>query len=112
LKLPCLYLSWEGKCGSKAAGWLNGQHPTSIGQSQDAEFCFHYGTNTCTKSAIGKVTNCGNFFVYNLPDTPDCSLRYCTDSTTSPGKTKIIIFLILIISYSMNQLGIFCNILD
>jgi hypothetical protein len=88
MKIQFKYLSWEGKCGSRATGWLNGQHPTAIGQSQDVEFCFHFGTNTCTNTAQGKVTNCGNFFVYNLPDTPDCSLRYCADSTTSPGKSK------------------------
>ena len=59
-------------CGG-ASGWLNGTHPTEILESVEAKFCF----NKCTSSNKGKITNCGEYFVYYLEDTPSCARRYC-----------------------------------
>ena len=65
-------------CGTHATGWLVGTHPTSTGESVDVDFCFARDEdNDCRHSNKGKITNCGEYFVYYLENTPDCSYRYC-----------------------------------
>ena len=64
-------------CGTYGTGWLSGVHPTSPGARSNVKFCFDYGSNDCGYSNQGKVTNCGNYFVYYLENTPRCNLRYC-----------------------------------
>ena len=64
-------------CGTYATGWLSGVHPTSPGASTHAKFCFHAGSNDCSYSTQGKVTNCGKYFVYYLENTTTCQNRYC-----------------------------------
>ena len=64
-------------CGTYYTGWLSGVHPTTPGASSNVKFCFHYSSNDCWKSTQGKVTNCGNYFVYYLENTPLCHMRYC-----------------------------------
>ena len=60
-------------CGG-ASGWLSGTHPTELLESVEAKFCF----NECSfLSNKGKITNCGEYFVYYLEDTPSCNRRYC-----------------------------------
>ena len=66
-------------CGTSATGWLNGSHP----QFTDATFkelvCFDYGpTSICDRNVNVEITNCGDFFVYLLPEVPSCYLRYCS----------------------------------
>jgi hypothetical protein len=66
----------------------------------NAKFCFDLYGNTCHWQSEGKITNCGNFFVYYLRDTPSCSLRYCgTDliSTISTIDTGTTIYMIIFI---------------
>ena len=63
-------------CGTGTTGWLSGVHPTTPGASSDVKYCFPWGVNDCS-SSIGKVTNCGNFFVYYLENAPYCDARYC-----------------------------------
>jgi hypothetical protein len=38
---------------------------------------FHWSGNQCNWNANVQVVNCGEFYLYNLPNTPVCSLRYC-----------------------------------
>ena len=71
----------KNKCGTQATGWLDGSHPKLTGQTKDAKFCFTWNGNNCNWSALGKVTNCGKFFVYKLPEAPVSGyLRYCAES--------------------------------
>ena len=65
------------RCGTYYTGWLSGVHPTTSGASSDVKYCFTYGSNDCEWFNQGKVTNCGNYFVYYLQNTPQCHLRYC-----------------------------------
>ena len=55
-------------------------HPDTVGDSQDVQFCFDLRTNICRWSTMGKVTHCGDFYVYYLPDTTHCRLRYCAEN--------------------------------
>jgi len=73
-------------CGTLAPGWLNGKHPAVEDGEVDRTVCFQYtndllGTrNECHWEVDVSVINCGDFFVYNLPGTPDphsITLRYC-----------------------------------
>ena len=71
-------------CGTYTTGWLKGSHPSVAGQTRVVKFCFDYRGRTftdCHWSTQGKVTHCGEYFVYYLENTSKCPLRYCaTDS--------------------------------
>ena len=69
------------QCGTGAPGWLRGSHTAVAGQTKEVKFCFDdkgVGSRTdCEWSTQGKVTHCGDYFVYYLENTPGCTLRYC-----------------------------------
>ena len=70
-------------CGTHAAGWLNGSHPT-VGQGiVQRRVCFSWTSGCCQWSTSIRVKNCGAFFVYEFSGTPGCSFRYCGDSLGS-----------------------------
>ena len=64
-------------CGTHAPGWLSKSHPLVTEGVVDATVCFHWGSTCCFWSSQVKVRNCGGFYVYQLKQTPACSLRYC-----------------------------------
>ena len=69
-----------GQCGTNAPGWLNGAHPDGLGQTVSREVCFNsISGDKCGLKTTIKVTNCGGFYVYELPRTPGCLLRYCAE---------------------------------
>jgi hypothetical protein len=53
-------------------------HPTETDESKDVDFCFHWNNNICSPKKRGKVTNCGEFFVYFLKHVPQ-HYRYCAE---------------------------------
>ena len=61
-------------------GYLTGDHPTESGQTIDGYVCFmadHVSSGGyCFRNAQIKITNCGPYFVYELPDISGCSYRY------------------------------------
>ncbi|XP_062500120.1 cuticle collagen dpy-13-like [Corticium candelabrum] len=68
-------------CGAVAPGWLNGSHPTVIGQTSKESVCFHYKDKCCFRQVTVDITNCGQFYVYNLPNEPyGGSLVYCSNA--------------------------------
>ena len=68
----------ENHCQTQMPGWMRGEHPSIKGQRNElAIFCFHHLKSTCWRQRFGKVTNCGSFFVYYLPNAPVCHARYC-----------------------------------
>ena len=54
-------------------------HPVEVGDSKDVTFCFDSRKKVCKWSTKGKVTHCGDFYVYYLKDTTHCRLRYCAE---------------------------------
>jgi len=66
-------------CGTSSSGWLNGEHPETLGQTVERKVCFSSAIDDdlCYKEATIQVRNCGSFFLYYLPNTPGCYLRYC-----------------------------------
>ena len=65
------------QCGTHAPGWLDGSHPSVADGAVQRKVCFHWSSNDCRWSTNIRVRNCGAFFVYELPPTRYCNLRYC-----------------------------------
>ena len=66
------------QCGTYAPGWMRGVHPSTPGEQAVATICFDTGSvGNCHKPVNIAVIHCGDFYLYNLPVTPDCFLRYC-----------------------------------
>lgn len=64
-------------CGTQAPGWLNGTHPATNEGVVSREICFHWFDDTCRYKTTTFVVNCGNFYLYSLPEAPACWLTYC-----------------------------------
>lgn len=64
-------------CGTDAPGWLNGSHPQPADGIVARTVCFHWSGNTCYWSTSVDVVNCQTYYLYSLPVTPACDLRYC-----------------------------------
>ena len=64
-------------CHTHTTGWLNGEHPTVVGETVDREVCFHLYGDTCWRHTEIQIKHCGDFFLYYLWNTPGCNLRYC-----------------------------------
>ena len=65
-------------CGTHVSGWLRGEHPQDIYAEKNMTVCFDYGSyGNCGWEADITVTNCDGYYVYLLPDTPYCYVRYC-----------------------------------
>ena len=65
-------------CGTWAPGYLNGTHPSTVGELKDVNVCFFSYNSSCFYNNMIQVTNCGSFFLYNLVTPPACELRYCS----------------------------------
>lgn len=78
-KMPTSCVS-ENHCGTNAAGWLNGAHPTVAEGQVSKQVCFTWLSNCCHFAINIQVRNCGFYFVYfisgTLPSNP-CYLGYC-----------------------------------
>ena len=70
-------------CGTHAPGWMNGKHPSKNEGAVSRKVCFHWSNNVCLWNTQITVRNCGSFYVYKLPRTPHCSLRYCGTNAQS-----------------------------
>ena len=72
------------KCGSGYPGWLQGSHPQGFNETKDVTACFPGSNTECYNSMDIKITNCGDFYVYYLPEVSYCEDRYCgADNTTT-----------------------------
>ena len=67
----------QRRCNTHAPGWLLGGHPTANQGIVARRVCFHWRNHCCLWSTSIRVRNCGRFYVYELPPTPGCRLRYC-----------------------------------
>ena len=69
-----------GRCGTHHTGWFNGRLPKVEDGIMLGAVCFNDGHNCCKSRLSISVRNCGNFYVYLLPDsTKGCYKAYCGD---------------------------------
>ena len=67
-------------CGTDAPGWMKGEYPGVDDGIVDLSVCFAWIGNACEWSADIQLRNCGDFYVFRLPDPPETCLRYCGDA--------------------------------
>ena len=72
----------RGHCATYSTGWTNSSLPVRAGDIADITLCFDLSKNNgveydCENMSMGKVSNCGDYFVYYLPNVPNCVSRYC-----------------------------------
>ncbi|EDO41045.1 predicted protein [Nematostella vectensis] len=72
------------RCGTHAPGWMVGSHPSLRYSLVTRKVCYHWSGSCCRWSNYIKVRNCGGFYVYQLPKTPNCWLRYCGNRGSLP----------------------------
>ena len=72
-------------CNTQETGWLNGNHPAP-GNTIDGTVCF-YSTNgdSCGNETQIQIKHCDEYFLYYLPEPPNCHLRYCASNSTLIG---------------------------
>ena len=64
-------------CGTDAPGWMQGTYPAEDAGIVARTVCFSWFGDPCSWSVEISVRNCGQYFVFKLPNVPECSLRYC-----------------------------------
>ena len=66
-------------CGTDAPGCLDtDEHPKlAEGQSQEQKVCFYWRHGQCHWYSTVTIQRCDGFYIYMLPNTPDCWLKYC-----------------------------------
>ncbi|XP_031240454.1 pancreatic secretory granule membrane major glycoprotein GP2 isoform X2 [Mastomys coucha] len=81
------------RCHTSAPMWLSGSHPLPGEGIVSHTACANWNENCCFWSSEVQVKACsgetGEYHVYKLQGTPECSLRYCTDPSTAPKKCEI-----------------------
>jgi len=80
-------------CGTHAAGWLNGSHPTMAQGIVHRRVCFSWRAGCCQWSTVIRVQDCGAFFVYEFSGTPGCHFRYCGDGLGMMSTSLLLLFL-------------------
>ena len=73
-------------CNAYSTGWLNGQHPTTAGETVDGKVCFT-GWNNCVWERQIQIKHCTSYYLYYLVDTTGFN-RYCSTSTTLIGNVE------------------------
>ena len=66
----------ENRCGTNAAGWMNGTHPTVFEGKVIRKVCYSF-SGCCRYSNNIEVMNCGLYYIYKLPSSPCSPCRYC-----------------------------------
>ena len=64
-------------CGTAASAWLNGAHPTTLGENVIRTVCQSWGDNSCYASTDVEIKKCSEFYLYKLKDVPLCNGKYC-----------------------------------
>ena len=68
--------AWD--CGTDAPGWIDGVHPSEWGSTATVNVCYHWSGSDCNWSNDIRVTNCGQYYAYELATPPVSCLAYCT----------------------------------
>ena len=69
----------DSHCNTWATGWLNGTHPTVLDEIVTKTVCFDWNGFPCYWQNEIQIRKCGDYFLYYLPETPDCTARYCSE---------------------------------
>ena len=64
-------------CGTDAPGWMKDYLPEVEDGQVASEVCFAWIGNGCMWKQAITVRNCGDYYVFRLPDPPETCLRYC-----------------------------------
>jgi len=56
---------------------MQGSYPSVQQGEVERTVCYHWSSGCCTWSNKIKVLNCGGYYLFRLPNTPVCHLRYC-----------------------------------
>ena len=64
-------------CGTNAPGWLNGAHPSVLGENVIRQVCFSWVGNSCFTSTNVEIKKCGGYYLYKLNTVPICDIKYC-----------------------------------
>jgi len=70
----------DGHCGTSWTSYLKdgfAAHPSRAFEEKEATVCFDFGAAKCFTTETIKIKKCGNFFIYNLPNTDGCDMGYC-----------------------------------
>ena len=81
-------------CGTRAPVWLNGRHPTKMGENVVRQACVNkLGLdNGCWEFFDINIMNCGDYFVYYLRPPDYCSVAYCAGKQSNKFRFVSIIF--------------------
>ncbi|XP_074608064.1 uromodulin-like [Acropora palmata] len=67
------------RCGTHAAGWLNGAHPDEYEGKGTRQVCFSWNSNCCRWAINIQVQNCSEYYLYYISGTYSghpCALRF------------------------------------
>lgn len=81
----------SSSCGTDATGYLTTDHPITLFQQVSGTVCYNWSGNSCNWANQISITKCNGYYVYQLPNTPACSLRYCTTaiSISNPSYNSV-----------------------
>ena len=65
-------------CATHIGGLMQGTHPDLKGQTVTRRINFYEGSSSGSDDFDIQVTNCEDYFVYNLKNVGRCYLGYCT----------------------------------
>lgn len=67
----------RNRCNSQMSGWISGSNPRVAYEKVTTTACMHSSSSCCNYAFTVEIRNCSGFYVYKLPPTSTCSLRYC-----------------------------------
>ena len=68
-------------CNTYHSGYLarESHHPDEEGKTIPAKICFHLSSSEpCWRELQIQIKNCKGFYIYDLPEVPQCRFRFCT----------------------------------
>ena len=72
----------KSSCGTSAVSWMNGAHPTIVGQSVSRKICFRWDSECQWSRENTRVKGCRDydgklFYIYQFRQTQICNAAYC-----------------------------------
>ncbi|MDZ4724658.1 MAG: Ig domain-containing protein [Leptospira sp.] len=79
VRLLSTFIPPSSTCLTDAPGYMTSAHPSTVGTITAKTVCYNWSGNNCFFTNSVNVINCSGYYVYQLPDPTNCSLRYCTE---------------------------------